>query len=30
VAKARDIVKSLGGEIASASDARAQLGLREA
>ncbi|MGO4329320.1 MULTISPECIES: 3-keto-5-aminohexanoate cleavage protein [unclassified Cupriavidus] len=30
VAKARDIVKSLGGEIASASDARVQLGLREA
>ncbi|WP_066738134.1 3-keto-5-aminohexanoate cleavage protein [Cupriavidus sp. D384] len=30
VAKARDIVKSLGGEIASASEARAQLGLREA
>lgn len=30
VAKARDIVKSLGGAIASASEARAQLGLREA
>lgn len=30
VAKARDIVKSLGGDIASASEARAQLGLREA
>lgn len=30
VAKARDIVKSLGGEIASASEARAQLGLRDA
>jgi len=30
VAKARDIVKSLGGEIASASEARSTLGLRDA
>ncbi|MGO4762809.1 3-keto-5-aminohexanoate cleavage protein [Cupriavidus sp. 2KB_3] len=30
VAKARDIVKSLGGEIASASEARSALGLRDA
>lgn len=30
VAKARDIVKSLGGEIASSSEARAVLGLRDA
>jgi len=30
VAKARDIVRSLGGEIASATDARRMLGLREA
>ncbi len=30
VAKARDIVQSLGGEIASATEARALLGLREA
>jgi len=30
VAKARDIVKSLGGEIASSSEARTVLGLRDA
>jgi uncharacterized protein (DUF849 family) len=30
VAKARDIIRSLGGEIATAREARAMLGLREA